>query len=170
MSITKNGVNITSLTEWESLAPPKSAKHWVDGHSAKESARAWLEGKGINLPFEVHSALAQHVEFGQVRQWDAEPEARLPFDSFSGEPRNSDLAVFAHDSQGQQFLMAVEAKADESFAATIAHTLAAAVERHLVNDRSNGVVRVQQLVAALVGPRETLHRRPKLNDNGCSGH
>jgi hypothetical protein len=153
VSISKNGVNITSLREWKSLAPPKSAKHWVDGRSAKESARAWLEGNGINLPFEVHSALAQPVEFGQVRQWDAEPEARLPFDSLGGEPRNSDLAVFAHDEQGRQFLIAVEAKADEPFAATIAQTLAAGVERHVVNDRSNGVVRVQQLVTALLGPR-----------------
>jgi hypothetical protein len=100
--ITKNGIQIKSLLEWKALAPPKSAKQWVDGRSAKESARAWLEGNGINLPFEVHAALSRHVEFGGVGEWDAEPEARLPFDKFTGEPRNSDLAVLARDSEGQR--------------------------------------------------------------------
>jgi hypothetical protein len=150
--IVKNGVQIKSLTEWEALAPPKSAKQWVDGRSAKESARAWLEGNGINLPFEVHAALSRHVEFGQVGEWDAEPESRLRFDNFAGEPRNSDLSVLARDSEGRHFLIAVEAKADEPFAATIAGTLTAVKKRHLKNGRSNGATRVQQLIEAILGP------------------
>lgn len=41
----------------------------------------------------MSSALAAHGDFGQVLSWHAEPEERLRFDTFRGEPRNSDLAV-----------------------------------------------------------------------------
>jgi hypothetical protein len=47
----------------------------------------------------------------------------------------------------------VEAKADETFGETVADGLAAAVERCVENDKSNGVIRIQQLVAALLGLR-----------------
>jgi len=64
----------------------------------------------------------------------------------------ADLAVYARDEHGD-FLIAVEAKADESFGETVADALAAAVDRKLENPRSNGVTRVEQLAAALFGPR-----------------
>jgi len=153
MPIFKNQTEVTSLHEWERLASPKSPDQWVDGRSAKESARAWLEGGGVELPAEVGAALAAHPAFGPVHTWVAEPEAKLRFDTFAGEPRNSDLAVYGQDAHGP-YLMAVEAKADESFAETAADTLAAALERYLENERSNGLVRVQQLSQALLGPRK----------------
>jgi hypothetical protein len=51
--------------------------------------------------------------------------------------------------------MAVEAKADEPFSATVAETLVDAVERKVENPKSNGVTRVEQLVVALLGPRKS---------------
>jgi hypothetical protein len=152
MPITKNDSVLCTLEEWEQLAGPKSADQWVDGRSAKEAARAWLDGNGVHLPREVAAALAGHPAFGAVKTWDAEPEAKLRFDKFGGEPRNSDLAVHAEDGHGQ-FLIAVEAKADEPFGETVGDTLAAALERYLDNVRSNGVIRVQQLAQALLGRR-----------------
>ena len=68
-----------------------------------------------------------------------------------GEPRNTDLLVEATDEHGP-FLIAIEAKADEPFGETVADALAAALERKLVNPRSRGVERIQQL-ATLLGER-----------------
>jgi len=153
MPIFKTQTEITSLQEWERLAGPKRPDQWDDGRSAKEAARAWLQGGGIELPAEVSAALGAHPAFGAVRSWEAEPEAKLRFDKFAGEPRNSDLAVYAEDAHGP-YLMAVEAKADEPFSETTGDTLVAALERYLENERSNGVVRVQQLSQALLGRRQ----------------
>jgi hypothetical protein len=91
----------------------------------------------------------------------AEPEAKLPFDEFAGEPRNSDFVVYAKDHFGS-FLIAVEAKADEPFGETVAEALAAAMERRIENRRSNGVTRIEQLATALFGA----HRKgePPLKD------
>jgi hypothetical protein len=54
---------------------------------------------------------------------------KLPFDGFAGEPRNTDALVVAQDGFGS-YVIAVEAKADEPFSATVAespdhHVLAA---------------------------------------------
>jgi hypothetical protein len=154
MSILKSGIPITTLEAWETHAGPKNPNHWVDGKSAKEAARAWLEYGGTKPPEEVLSALINHEAFGPVQSWQGEPEAKLLFDSFAGEPRNSDLVVYAQDSHGP-FLIAVEAKADEPFSETVAEALAAAVDRNLKNNRSNGVARIEQLAAALFGPRQS---------------
>jgi hypothetical protein len=153
MPISKDRIELKSLQDWERLAGPKSQDQWVDGRSAKEAARAWLQGNGVHLPPEVATALADHPAFGPVRNWDAEPEAKLRFDKFAGETRNSDLAVYAQDAHGP-FLIAVEAKADEPFGETVAETLSAALERYLDNNRSNAIARVQQLAQALLGPRK----------------
>ena len=143
MPISKNNQVITSLLDWETHAGPKSTGHWVDDRSAKEVARAWL-ASGEELPSEVAAALTRHPLFGAVHKWQAEPEAKLRFDDFQGEPRNSDLAVHAHDAAGA-YLIAIEAKADESYGETVAQTIQAAEARLKLNPRSNGLKRVHQL-------------------------
>jgi hypothetical protein len=140
MPISKNQIPITSLSDWELRAGPKSADQWVDGRSAKEAARAWLAGNGVCLPPEVQALLADHPDFGPVSSWSAEPEAKLRFDAFPGETRNSDILVHANDGHGP-YLIAVEAKADEPFSETVADTLAAALERVLKSGQSKGIVR-----------------------------
>ena len=84
MSIAKAGRRIASLADWEQYAPPKSPHHWVDGRSAKEVARAWLEGGRTTMPHEVLAVLAGHPRFNDVLSWDVEPEAKLRFDTFPG--------------------------------------------------------------------------------------
>lgn len=145
---------ISTLDEWKLLAPPKSENHWIPGRSAMETAIAWLEGGGALLPTEVSAVLEAHPDFGPTVSWHAEPEAKLHFDDFLGEPRNSDLAVYAEDRHGP-YLVAVEAKADEPFGETFADTLAAAVERYVSNQRSKGVARALQLASALFGPHQS---------------
>jgi hypothetical protein len=104
----------TSLADWRRLAPPKAAHHWAEGRSAVEVAKAWTEGGGTTLPEEVRVALESDSNFGAIEAWSAEPEALLRFDSFPGEPRNTDLLVSINDAYGR-YIVAVEAKADESY-------------------------------------------------------
>jgi hypothetical protein len=153
MPIKKQNCELTSLEDWARLAGPKSPHQWVDDRSAKEVARAWLEGNGVTLPAEVDAALIAHPAFGPVLSWDAEPEAKLPFDKFPGETRNTDLSVHAQDAHSE-YLIAVEAKADEPFSDTIGKTLENALERSLENPKSNGVSRVQALAQTLIGVRQ----------------
>jgi hypothetical protein len=119
----------------------------------EEPARAWLAVSSPKLPPEVRAALASHPDFGPVRRWEAEPEARVRFDSFGGEPANVDLLLEAEDDRGP-FVVAVEAKADETFGRTVAGALSAAEKRLAANPRSKGVARIRQLEAALFGASE----------------
>jgi hypothetical protein len=152
MRISKGTQVISSLSEWLEYAPPKSAHHWVDGRSAKEVARAWLETDGNSMPSEVHDALAVHPNFGPVLSWEGEPEAKLRFDAFLGEPRNCDLVVYASDEAGP-YVLAIEAKADEPYGETVAQAFAAALERRIKNPRSNGIARILRLAELLLRPR-----------------
>src|ERR1700722_1137661 len=109
--ITKNGITILSLDDWRRLAPPKRDYQWKDKFSAKETARAWLAASP-NLTPEIATLLEVHSAFGPPESWCAEPEARIRFDAFSGEPRNTDLLMQVKDRHGN-CVIAVEAKAQE---------------------------------------------------------
>jgi hypothetical protein len=155
MPITKTdaqGVHIIStLDEWYTYAPPKSPSHWRAGRSAMEIARSWLGSGDGSLPQEVVAILTSHPEFGAVESWEAEPEARLHFDSFPGEPRNSDLLVLAKDNLGP-YLIAVEGKGDEPYGETMGKAAVNAAKRLRDNPRSNGIARLEQLATALLPP------------------
>ena len=151
MPISKADRVISSLEEWKQVAPPKSPHHWVEGRSAMEVARAWLAG-GSWFPPEVSAVFDSHPSFDELTCWQAEPEARLRFDSFPGEPRNSDLVVHATDKYGD-YLLAVEAKADEPYGETVSEAMTDALERRLQNPRSNGIARIDQLTSCLFRPR-----------------
>lgn len=115
--IVKDGESIKDIEDWERLAGPKKAEHWKDGRSAKETAKRWIEfwkHEGNPMPTEVVEILKSRPDFGEVQSWEAEPEAKLRFDEYRGEPRNTDIVVKANDTEGD-FLIAVEAKADEPF-------------------------------------------------------
>ena len=57
LPISKNDVAILTLEDWETSAGPRSPDHWTDGRSAKEAARAWLEGDAVDPPKELMAAL-----------------------------------------------------------------------------------------------------------------
>lgn len=149
--IIKDSQPICDLETWLRLAGPKTKEQWKDGRSAKESARAWLERTPACVPPEIEQALSAHPDFGTILPgWSAEPEARVAFDSFGGEPSNLDVLLTAEDEEGQ-LVIAVEAKADEPFGYTVEKTLCQARQRKAENPRSRGVDRLEQLAEAILG-------------------
>ncbi len=157
MRIEKDGKPIHSLEDWRRLAHPKSPKQWVEGRSAFELACAWCGPQGPDVPDELRrmletSAVTRGLEIEFVR-----PEHRIRFDECGGEPRNADLA-FTGMVGSSRVAATIEAKADESFGATIAETLSAALERLIENPRSQGVRRVEALVRSVLTPRQR-HQR-----------
>ena len=153
MRIEKGNASITNLDEWLEHAGPKNPEqHWVEGGSAMEAARAWLDAAPNGPPNEVADLLRSHTDFRNAVIDRVEPEARVSFETRRGEPRNADLVVIGHDDHGP-FAGSVEAKADETFDRPLADVLDAALERTVANPRSAGVERLIELVRALVPPR-----------------
>lgn len=143
--------DIRSVEDWFRLAPPKRSSPWKDGRSAKELAHYWLKETGGNrFPPVVEALLLQSHDFSSVLRWSAEPEAQSRFDDFGGEPRNCDLLVDAEDRRGK-YIIAIEAKADESFDRYLPDILANALERRLRNPSSRGIERILQLTSHILG-------------------
>ena len=96
MQIAKGTKTIETLDEWFLHAPPaKGEKHWVDGRSAKELARSWLNDESRQRLLELLRPV-----FGVVVLESAEPECSVRFDSFSG-PRQCDLVIQASSDRGR---------------------------------------------------------------------
>jgi hypothetical protein len=153
LRIKKDGQYITAVDEWFRLAPPKKGiRQWVDGRSAKELAKAFLEGGVPAVPTEVRSLLSSSRDLGAVDLELALPEHKIALDQFPGETRNADLAAVGECSVGK-VAVTIEAKADESFGGTIAETLKAA------SPRSNVPRRINALATALLG-----HAGPEINN------
>lgn len=149
MPITKNGISILTLDDWETCAGPASPDHWSDGRGTREAARAWLDGEEV--PKELKTALKHHEAFGKVTRWSAEPMVALPFDGPVDAPVG-DLVVEADDEHGT-YLIVVDAKSDEPFGETVGDTLAAALELRLADEHADGIERITRLAAALFGAR-----------------
>ena len=151
-SVEKNGRRLLTLEEWRAHAPPKGKdRHWKDGRSAKESAKSWLAA-APSIPVEIAETLSSHHEIGSLCEWRAEPEARVRFDKFPGEPSNLDILLVGRDENGP-IVVAVEAKADEPFGLKVSKRLSDARSWLQANPRprSNRVKRIEQLLAALFG-------------------
>lgn len=137
--IRKGGRSLSTLNEWLKYAPPRNKNHWKDGRSAKENARLWL-GAAPCLPSDIEETLGSCCGVEKLLSWSGEPEAKVPFDSFSG-PANIDLLLTAEDRYGR-LVIGIEAKADEPFGRTVETTLARARERLKKKPESKGVDRI----------------------------
>lgn len=144
----KSGFSLTTIEQWEVRAGPKRAGQWKDGRSAKESAKAWIASQPF-IPTEILDCLQSHPDFGTLKEWHAEPESLVPFDSFRG-PANLDVLLVGMDDAGPM-IIAVEAKADESFGDTVGGTLIKAQKRLKKNPKSKGIERARGLVEEILG-------------------
>jgi Domain of unknown function (DUF6946) len=150
MRISKNGKPIDSVASWFELAPPKEKeRQWVDGHSAKELAKAFCEGGRVSVPTEVQRLLDSSPILGHLEIVEAWPEHKIPLDSFRGETRNADLAAVAVGRDGV-VAVTLEAKADEPFGELIQVVLAKAPKRSRIPER------VENLTQALFGAKVDL--------------
>ena len=136
-TIHKDDRPLTTIDQW-----PRRGSHWKDGRSAKENARAWLNA-APGLQPDIAQILAACRDIGPLRRWCAEPEARIPIDSFRGEPPNIDLLLVAEDDHGP-VVIAIEAKVNEPFDQTLEYKLAQAARAS--NPRSKRVARIEGLL------------------------
>jgi hypothetical protein len=110
------------------------SKHWKDGRSAKELAKAFCAPRVRAVPTELRDLLASSDQLGAVQFTQAWPEHKIRLDSFFGETRNADLAAVGTGKAGVT-AVTIEAKADEPFGPTIAHALAQAGVKSKVPQR-----------------------------------
>ena len=149
--ILKNSLPIATIDDWFALAPPKDGlSQWVDGRSAKESAKAWLNAKG-GMPLEIAALLSFRADIGPLTVERVEPECLLAFDDHRG-PRNADIAIWAQDANGP-LAITVEAKADEPYDRLVADVFDASMETLLEKVNSKALTRVADLSRCLFGAR-----------------
>lgn len=139
----KDGPVIRSVQDWRQLAPPKRPLiQWQDFHSAKELAQAWLRDGSPAMPSEYATLLDGQAMTRRFKPECAIAEAEIRIDEFHG-PRNSDMVVLGTTDR-HPIVLAVEAKADEEFAGTIAE------EMQGLPATSNKPERMARLVAAVL--------------------
>lgn len=152
LRIRKDGHEITTVQEWFRFAPPKEgSRQWVDGRSAKELAKSFLERGVPAVPPELCRLLSSHRALGTVDLVVAMPEHKIRLDRFRGETRNADMAAVGHAPAGK-ISVTIEAKADEPFGMTIGKRRAA------ITPGSNVTRRITGLADALMG-----QARPAIN-------
>ena len=143
-SVCKGNRQLMSVDQWRRLAPPKRHIHWQDGRSAKESARAWIAA-APHMPPDIERTIAACPDIGLLRRWRAEPEARVPIDTFRGEQPNIDVLLIAEDERGP-VVVAIEAKADETFGDQLADRYRSAQAARASNLRSRALDRIEALL------------------------
>ena len=145
LRIQKDGREITTVDEWFRLAPPKKGlRQWVDGRSAKELAKVFLESGAPAVPPEIRPLLSSNRELGTVDLVIGFPEHKINLDQYPGETRNADLAAVGESHVGK-VAVTIESTGDDSLGGTIAETLTAA------SLGSNVPKRIAALAMALLG-------------------
>lgn len=135
-----DNVAIYSVEEWQHTCPPKGGdKQWKDGYSAKESAKAWFREGHLTLPREIGSLLESHENFQRFRLGTVTPEVCTRLDEYR-QGRNAD-AIVTGTSDGRRTLIAVEAKASESFGEEIETRFWSALDGTNVPERINGLAK-----------------------------
>jgi hypothetical protein len=149
---------IRSVKDWGELAKPASAIHWQDGRSAKELARAWIDGSG---PAALAKLLAGDSRTADLRIKKATAEAQTAFDSLPGGRRNHDLLIEA-DAAGGPTVIGLEGKADESFGQTLDAFARAATTKAERGEATNARRRLDGLIEDLAAT--TLEATPELGE------
>lgn len=145
MRLSKGGTPIRSLEDWRKLAPPKGRdRHWKDGRSAKELARAWCSGDKPCAPQELLQLLSPLLSPEHLATAEGWPEHQVAIDDVPGEPPNIDLALVAGGRLGKT-AVCVEAKADEAFGEDVLSLLNSAVVKIARDERTGAIDRLQRL-------------------------
>ena len=138
------GEAIADLDAWERLAPPAAADHWVEGRSAYEVARDWVDGNAANR---MATVLSLRPELSDLELSRAVVEKRTRFDDIRGGPRHHDLLLTGTTDTGP-IVVGVEGKADETFDLTLEKFVETARAR---TERTRAPVRLDRLTLAFFG-------------------
>jgi hypothetical protein len=140
---------INSIEEWLLLAPPaKGLSQWKDYRSAKELAKCWLRDGIAKTPEEQVRLLHSQAFTTGYTVTLAYPEKETPLDAFKN-GRKHDLLTIA-EKEDKKIIIAIEAKADESYGDLIESILFKADK-----PSSNLPRRVEELSQALFGEKST---------------
>jgi hypothetical protein len=144
----RDGKPIKSLRDWFQHAPPAgSRRQWVDGYSAKESAKAWLCRQGHPaVPAEILAAL-RAAGTSDIQSMIVRPELETRLDGFGPRGkgnRNHDVLAIGTRSTGGKVVIGIEAKACEDFDGVVG-------TRAVTSGRSNKPARLNLLSRALFG-------------------
>jgi hypothetical protein len=144
----RKGQRIESVEDWEVLGAPASERHWKDGRSAKELAKAWTSGSGVA---DLTRLLDTRSETSGLAISSAVAEAQVGFDKFPGGKRNHDLLIRGRTAVGE-LVIGLEAKADESFGETVADYRTAALTRRGADKPTNAPERLEGLLRDIGSP------------------
>lgn len=135
---------IDCLHEWFDKCPPQGKdKHWVDGRSAKETAKHWVH----TIPSEFLDLLKPfNLEFKKCS-----PEYVSKFDSYNGNGRNHDLLIIGSNQLEEDIVISIESKVDESFGDTVSARIIAAESELIKNCNSKALNRINELRKNLFG-------------------
>lgn len=119
---------ILSVDQWEANFPPKNKDHWVEGRSAYETAKLWIN----KVPDSFEKLFGK-----DLISIDVYPEHITELDDFRGNQRNHDLYIKAINSNKEEICICIESKVDEPFGPTIKSKLKNAKPTSNIKDRIN---------------------------------
>jgi hypothetical protein len=142
---------IASVPEWFDYAPPLGGvRHWKDGRSAKEVAKAWCSATGICVPKNLLDLIRADPSTATFEAATAIPECPTHLRGERGGRRKHDVVIFGR-AGNQAVLVGVEAKTDESFDELISERIDKA-QRLLAKGKPTGQLdRIQRLSLGVFG-------------------
>jgi len=144
---------IGNFADWERQAAPRSPSRWRRGRGAYELARVWCGANGLVMPGALGQLLDSREETRSLVIDSVWPGHPIRFDRRQGQPRSADLAILGRTAVGPVAVL-VEARAEESFGATVAEAFVDALERFTETPRSQGIGRIEDLSRALFASRD----------------
>jgi hypothetical protein len=151
----KHKSTIRSLNDWLEQSPPAKGKaQWVPTRSAYELANAWMKNSEAAIPEALTKLLQSHVDTEKIKLEKGMPEKETRLDGY-GQGRNHDLLLTGRVGEGT-VIVAIEAKADESFGNLVGTYLAK------TKLKSNIPKRINHLAEAIFGHEEILDLRYQL--------
>lgn len=148
-----DGSRLETLADWRDHGGPVSGRHWAEGRSARELARAWIEGDAAT---QVTSLLTSAPAFAGLVLDHGIAEKETRFDDIRDGPRHHDLLVIGRAPSGT-VVIGVEGKADEPFDEPLDAWVMSAEAR---SERSRAPERLDRLTTAFFGT--TLEEDPLL--------
>ena len=149
------GRQLTTRAFWRGDKPLHSHAQWRGklGKNSKQGTSAPTLAAVWGGPVELMGALRHQPEFEGLRLTHVVVEAQSSVDEFSG-PRNHDLVARGELPSGERVVICVEAKAGESFGATVKQQASAAARAKSIAEKdgktSNAPDRLEGLLERFV--------------------